>query len=173
MGDPCGWDGLFWRFYAAADADVMICRDTDSRLGLREKFAVYEWLVSSDKNFHIMRDSVSHGVPICGGMWGVRNGLLSNIKTLVEDHQRTAEGKFFFDDDQHFLAEIVYPLVVEQAMQHDHFFSVSTANRWTKLALRGSGGAFFGRTIPFPVDAGRSDDLYVGKIYGPNDDAWK
>jgi len=78
------FEGTFWRFYAAADADVMICRDVDSRLGLREKFAVDEWL-ESDKDCHIMRDNEEHGAPICAGMWGARNGILSNIKDGVGD----------------------------------------------------------------------------------------
>ena len=48
------WNGMFWRFYAADGDEVMISRDTDSRLGQREKAAIDEWL-SSDKDFLIFR----------------------------------------------------------------------------------------------------------------------
>ena len=39
MNEPGDWTGMFWRFSAAADksVDVMLSRDTDSRLTLREK----------------------------------------------------------------------------------------------------------------------------------------
>ena len=52
--DVGNWTSMFWRFEAAydSDADVVIFRDADSRLNMREKAAVDQWLVS-DKNFHI------------------------------------------------------------------------------------------------------------------------
>ena len=66
-----GWEGLFWRFYPASqdDVEVLLCRDTDCRLGRREKAAVERWL-ASDRDFHIMRDHPEHDTPILGGMWG-------------------------------------------------------------------------------------------------------
>ena len=67
MDEDGNWSGMFWRFYACEDADVMITRDTDSRLSFREKFAVDEWL-NSDKDFHIMRDHPYHNVLILGGI---------------------------------------------------------------------------------------------------------
>ena len=68
--EPCDWTGMFWRFEDASDpnVDIMISRDTDSRLGMREKFAVNEW-ITSDKGFHIMRDHPYHATEILGGMW--------------------------------------------------------------------------------------------------------
>ena len=79
MEEDGNWAGMFWRFYAACDnnVEIMISRDTDSRLNLREKMAVEEW-VKSDKGFHIMRDHPCHAAPIMGGMWGVR------IKPFIE-----------------------------------------------------------------------------------------
>ena len=50
-----GWNGMFWRFFAADSHDTMISRDTDSRLGEREKIAIDEWLDSA-KDFHIIRN---------------------------------------------------------------------------------------------------------------------
>jgi len=79
------WNGMFWRFFAAENADIMISRDTDSRLSLRERAAVDEWL-ASDKNFHIMRDHPYHKTEILGGMWGCRNGLLKGIKGMIQDY---------------------------------------------------------------------------------------
>ena len=66
MDEYGDWNGMFWRFYACEDADVMISRDTDSRLSFREKSAVDEWM-NSDKDFHIMRDHPYHNALILGG----------------------------------------------------------------------------------------------------------
>ena len=61
MNEQGNWSGMFWRFLPASDTDVevMVSRDTDSRLSEREKAAVEEWL-ESDKGFHIMRDHPAH-----------------------------------------------------------------------------------------------------------------
>lgn len=113
------WTGMFWRFQAASDhdVDVMISRDTDSRLTHRESAAVNEWLLS-DKLFHIMRDHPWHGTPILGGMWGVKSPLLTNISTLIENYKKGD----FWQVDQNFLKEVIYPIVKNHAMVHDEFF---------------------------------------------------
>jgi hypothetical protein len=112
------WTGMFWRFYACEDSDIMLSRDTDSRLSLREKLAVDEWL-SSDKDFHIMRDHPYHNIEILGGMWGVRNGLLKNIKELLSDYTKGD----FWQVDQNFLREKIHPLVVNNSFTHDSYLN--------------------------------------------------
>lgn len=112
------WSGMFWRFYACEDSDIMISRDTDSRLSIREKLAVDEWL-NSNKDFHIMRDHPYHNVEILGGMWGVRNGLLKNIKTLINEYTKGD----FWQVDQNFLKEKIYPLVINNSFIHDSYFN--------------------------------------------------
>jgi len=116
-GKPCDWTSTYWRFLAASDAavDVMISRDCDSRLNLREKSAVEEWL-KSDKDFHIMRDDVQgHWWKIMAGMWGVRNGLLSDMDELIENYKQPI-GK---NSDQRFLATVIYPRIRHSLMVHD------------------------------------------------------
>ncbi len=51
----------FWRFTLAAqqDIDVLIIRDTDSRLSLREKILVDEF-IASDKLIHSIKDHPGH-----------------------------------------------------------------------------------------------------------------
>jgi len=75
---------MFWRFLPASDPDmdILIVRDTDSRLGLRERLAVNEWL-ESGKNFHIMRDHPQHGTLILGGMWECRKNVIPYMLGLV------------------------------------------------------------------------------------------
>lgn len=124
MEENGDWSGMFWRFYACEDSDVMISRDTDSRLNLREKNAVDEWL-NSDKDFHIMRDHPYHNALILGGMWGVRNGILKNIADLIKNYNKGN----FWQVDQNFLSEQIYPIVVNTSFVHDSFHNI---NLWSK-----------------------------------------
>ena len=103
-------NSMMWRFTACDDEDVecFISRDTDSRLSLREKEAVDEWL-ESDKNFHIMRDHPYHVTAIMGGMWGMKRTARINMKFKVE---KFINGKFHEDKkgvDQAFLWGVMYP----------------------------------------------------------------
>ena len=124
MEENGDWSGMFWRFYACEDSDVMISRDTDSRLNLREKNAVDEWL-NSDKDFHIMRDHPYHNALILGGMWGVRNGILKNIVDLIKNYNKGD----FWQVDQNFLSEQIYPIVVNTSFVHDSYHNI---NSWSK-----------------------------------------
>jgi len=119
MNEDGDWTGMFWRFYACEDSDVMISRDTDSRLSFREKSAVDEWL-ESNKDFHIMRDHPYHTTEILGGMWGCRNGILSNIKSIIDDYNKGD----FWQVDQNFLKEKIYPIIKNNSFVHDSFFKV-------------------------------------------------
>ena len=125
MNDPGNWSGMFWRFYAAVDPEVeiMLSRDTDSRLSERERLAVDEW-ISSDKGFHIMRDHPYHQIEICGGMWGMKKNCITNSLSgttffdLLSNYQKGD----FWQTDQNFLKEKVYHLIKDNSMVHDEFF---------------------------------------------------
>lgn len=119
MTEPGDWRGMFWRFYPAGepDVEVMLSRDTDSRLSIRERAAVEEWLNSS-KDFHIMRDHPAHATEILGGMWGARGGILKGIKEEIDSYK----GGDFWQVDQNFLRQVIYPRVKDNAFVHDEFF---------------------------------------------------
>jgi len=119
MNESGDWGGMFWRFLPASDSDVevMISRDTDSRLSDREKTAVDEWL-ASDKGFHIMRDHPAHGTEILGGMWGAKSGSISEMKPLISEYSKGN----FWQVDQNFLREKIYPIVKDTSCVHDEFF---------------------------------------------------
>jgi len=110
------WEGTFWRFEPASDTDVsvMISRDTDSRLNYREKAAVDEWLTSAN-SFHIMRDHQYHTSTIMAGMWGVKNPKLINMKKYIKEWKRYGG----YGSDQHFLSNIIYPIVSNDCIIHD------------------------------------------------------
>ena len=122
MGIDGDWTGMFWRFYPAGEEDVhvMLSRDVDSRLCKREVAAVDEWL-ASDKDFHIMRDHPYHNTLILGGMWGVRGDILSGIKKLIDNYIKGD----FWQVDQNFLREKIYPIIKDDYFYHDEFFEIN------------------------------------------------
>jgi len=142
MKEEGDWTGMFWRFEAASDPDidVLIVRDCDSRLWFREKAAVDAWL-ASDKGFHIMRDNHQHTTAILGGMWGVKKGVLSDIQVLIRHYTKGD----FWQVDQKFLKDIIYPRIKDDAMVHDPFFE----------------------KVPFPKTrlSERDENHFVGQAY--------
>lgn len=142
MNDAGNWSGMFWRFYAAVDPEVdfMISRDTDSRLSIREKLAVDEWIVSN-KGFHIMRDHPYHRTQILGGMFGVKKNCIPNLFDLMNDYNKGD----FWQVDQNFLREKIYPLIKNNCHVNDPFFE----------------------NKPFP--SVRINKEFIGEIYDEND----
>jgi len=140
--EPGDWTGMFWRFEDASDLSVeaMISRDTDSRLGGREAKAVAEWL-SSDKKFHIMRDHPYHATEILGGMWGVKNPFLGDMKHLINSY---IKGNFW-QVDQDFLKQVIYPIVARHSCVHDEYFEKR----------------------PFPME--REPGFFVGQAFDKDD----
>jgi hypothetical protein len=136
------WKGMFWRFEPASesDVDIMISRDTDSRLNLREKAAVDEW-ISSDKGFHIMRDHPWHQYPILGGMWGVKNNIIPNMKDLIDNFSQENE----YGTDYKFFAREIMPIIKNDILVHDEFFDKN----------------------PFPTP--RKQYEFVGQVFDEND----
>jgi hypothetical protein len=133
-----GFKGAFWRFYAAEDpeAEAIIFRDSDSRLGLRERAAVDMWLASG-KKAHTMHDHSHHaGWPLMSGMWGVRGSVIMDMTQACVNYGRFNERL----DDMTFLTSAIWPCVQDSCMQH------------------GYGGE------PFPSH-GNDDVDYVGQIW--------
>ena len=120
MAEPGDWRGTFWRFYPASDPDVavMLSRDTDSRLTARERAAVDAWL-ASNRDFHVMRDHPKHCTSILGGMWGVRNGLLRDMRGLIDAQLHDDR----WQADQEFLAAVIAPRVRHCWLEHDEYFA--------------------------------------------------
>jgi hypothetical protein len=143
-GLPGDWRGMFWRFEAigAVGCEAMISRDCDSRLSLREKAAVDEWL-ASPKKFHIMRDHPWHGSKMLGGMWGVKGPF-----TLILDAMDSWPQKDCYQTDQDFLSGMIYPVARHDAMIHAQFCAIEPD------------------AIPFPSP--RSGLEFVGQVFDEN-----
>jgi hypothetical protein len=143
MSVPGDWSGMFWRFEAIADSDceVMISRDTDSRLSSRESEAVNMWL-QSDKLFHVMRDHPEHNTEILGGMWGARKPILQDMLQLMKEYNKGD----FWQVDQNFLREVIWPRVSYTTYTHDPFFA----------------------KVPFPTP--RKDLEFIGQVWNENEE---
>ncbi len=118
--------GMFWRFFAVdlPDSEYAIFRDGDSRVSIREKMAVDEWL-ESGKTLHVMRDHPYHRIPcgndrlgILGGMWGIKSKKIPLTK-LIQNYPN--KNKIFYGEDQTFL-KTVYSLFENDRCTHDDFF---------------------------------------------------
>ena len=118
--------GMFWRFFAVdlPNSEYCVFRDTDSRITIREKMAVDEW-VNSGKSIHVMRDHPAHGIPfgsdrlgILGGMWGIK----SKSVPLTEMIERFTKNKnLVYGSDQTFL-KTIYSIFEDDITTHDEFY---------------------------------------------------
>ena len=50
-------------------------------------------------------------------MWGARKGILSDMKNLIANYKKGD----FWQVDQNFLGEIIYPLIKNDVLIHDEF----------------------------------------------------
>jgi hypothetical protein len=109
---------MMWRFEPILDpsVEIMMSRDTDTRILLREKLAVDEWL-HSDKLLHSMRDHPCHNYNIQGGMWGLKQNNLCNFKKLFDNVKQTSNYLY----DQVFISNVIYPIFKNTCMTHASF----------------------------------------------------
>jgi hypothetical protein len=152
MGEKGDWSSTFWRFFPASeDVDVMISRDVDSRLSLREKIAIDEWL-NSDKGFHIIRDHPYHRAKIQAGLLGVKKGVLKNMKTMILEHlkNKSGENNDKYGIEEVFLRDYIYPIIENNCFVHDEF---TDYNNDIKKS--------------FPI--GRIDFEFCGDVFDEND----
>jgi hypothetical protein len=121
-GDLATIKPMMWRFEAIDDpaVEIMMSRDTDTRLLQREKMAVDEWL-NSDFLFHIMRDHPYHDTPILGGMFGTKKMLeIDSWSRLIDVFTQRGHR----DYDQTFLRDVIYPIVKDHAIIHATFYRI-------------------------------------------------
>lgn len=122
-----------WRFQAILDpeVDVVLSRDVDARLGLREAYAHKEFL-ESDFDFHIMRDHPSgHNYLISAGMFAVKT---ANVAKHFEQ-MMTTPFLDLYTQDQVFLAEKIYPKIANSCLIHDSYYNYAPTPPSIKKAI--------------------------------------
>jgi hypothetical protein len=145
VGDLNTCKPMCWRFEAIdePDVEIMMSRDTDTRILLREKLAVDEWL-ESGKLFHIMRDHPHHHNPntkIMGGMFGTKKIPEINWTNLYNTINQT----YHRDYDQTLLNNHIYPIIKNNSLVHTSFNMYPNENS---------------KRFPIPYD---SDYRFVGE----------
>ena len=190
--DP-NWSGMFWRFWCISDpeVDISIFRDTDSRPSKRDYYTVTEWIESSMKSIHIMRDHPYHTDCMMGGMWGCRNKGFSdlillalnlpkfNIKTMIESWVDIEKEESIKGIDQNFLRKVIYPIFsskddifVVDAFPHYNCFSRRfDEQRYTDRKLNNKGPVREFST-GFPTKRGEFGGYkcndFIGQVYDEN-----
>lgn len=97
--------GAFWRFFDMSEGTIVLSRDCDSRLSMREKLIVDDWLKSKESMCTI-RDHINHyEFPILAGMWGIKNGLREDVKDAMKRYWSTHA----YTVDQIYLRDAVWP----------------------------------------------------------------
>lgn len=107
------------RFFVLEDdpsVDVVLIRDSDSRIHARDRSCINHFLESAFL-CHTVRDHHLHHSPILGGLWGMKQGALDvDMRQLYEEyisHVQTQSPIHEYGHDMFFLRYCVYPRVVK------------------------------------------------------------
>lgn len=108
---------MLWRLKPCFDTDVthVLCRDLDSPVTYREAQAVKYWM-NRDKTAHAITDSVSHDVPMLGGMIGFIPKYFTQRMECNDWDTFVSRGRYDWNrkgSDQTFLTNEVYPKVAQ------------------------------------------------------------
>lgn len=143
----------FWRFLISDNdnCEYAIFRDCDSRICIREKLAVDEW-INSDKTIHIMRDHPYHKIPagnnsigILAGMWGIKGNIIP-MEHMITNFIKNENN--IYGVDQSFLKQI-YTQFKDDSCVHDEFFEKKP------FPINRENGRFIGERIDIyekPID---------------------
>ena len=124
---------MLWRLHTVFAYDHpewrythVICRDLDSIATYREAQMVQEW-VEEDKAIHCITDSISHTIPMMGGMVGFRPGYVNDLLRITNRPDQAWERLLDLapdidynrkGSDQEFLNRIIYPKCAHSATEH-------------------------------------------------------
>jgi hypothetical protein len=105
----------------------VICRDLDSISTYREAQMVEQW-IQEDKTLHCITDSISHTIPMMGGLVGFRPGYLNDRLNIASDGLEHTWDKLIErgssidfrvkGSDQTFLNNVIYPACADHATEH-------------------------------------------------------
>jgi hypothetical protein len=105
--------------------DICIIRDADSRIYDRDISCINDF-VESDALFHIIRDHPNHFHKIMAGMWGIKRNLLQiSIEQLYKCWRYKNNVNDFWADTS-FLCEVIYPMVIHNALIHDELHNMES-----------------------------------------------
>jgi hypothetical protein len=106
---------MMWRFLPIDDDDVeiMLSRDADSRLSIREKVCV-DIFENSDYGFHSIQDNTNHD-DVMGGMWGIKKGCLNDkMRNIIDGYDKGTN----YGHDQYFMRHVKRNNVTCEILTH-------------------------------------------------------
>lgn len=108
------------RFYAIDEPDVelMMVRDADSRIHWKDRWAISEFIRHPQFVAHTIRDNPAHTTQIMGGLWGLRKSSGLNMHHEYKSYEDKKHSDARHGHDQDFLADIIYPKVVQNLLVH-------------------------------------------------------
>lgn len=142
--------GAFWRFEPMKPGTIVLSRDADSRLSLREKKIVDDW-IETDKKMCCIRDHANHyEFPIMAGMFGIKDGLSKEMFNEMKNY--TSNHNYLID--QIFLKKHVWPVY-----ENDVFVCGIKETEWMKDSYKSIGKHFIGQTY-----TEKDETIYEPKI---------
>lgn len=162
-----GSHGVFWRFepFFEDENNIVIVRDADDRISLRECAAVREW-IASEKKFHALRDHEAHfQFPLMAGTLGCKGKLPEHLREVMLNFSRETS---YYTNDQVFLRDYVWPLVEKEAMMHslnEGWFAETRKRLKNPFAFCGNGYDEF--DMPIYPDTLAKFDGFDPKALGP------
>lgn len=108
------------RFFVLEDdenVDVVIIRDADSRIHMRDRYCI-DHFISSKFLCHTIRDHHLHHSPIMGGLWGIKRGFLGDATlrqlytSYISSSHSFPQSSSQYGHDMFFLRFCVYPRVL-------------------------------------------------------------
>lgn len=128
--------GAFWRFRSMVPDSIVLSRDTDSRLSLREKNIIDDWLLSKNKLCTI-RDHANHyEFPILAGMWAVKDGLDEEDFSKISNYNTPV-----YLMDQYYLRDVIWPKYKSSFSEYG-----IKENIWMRNSYETIGKDFIGQT---------------------------
>ena len=109
--------GVFWRFLPMFEDEnnIVIVRDSDGRITLREQMAVEEWL-KSDFRFHTFRDHEAHfQFPVIACAFGYKGKLADKLLDVMNNYMLNTN---YYTNDQVYLRDDIFPIVKDSALIH-------------------------------------------------------
>jgi hypothetical protein len=106
---------MMWRFLPVDDDDVeiMLSRDADSRLSIREKVCV-DIFENSNCGFHSIQDNTNHD-DVMGGMWGIKKGCLNDkMRNIIDGYEKGTN----YGHDQYFMRHVKRNNVTCEILTH-------------------------------------------------------
>lgn len=110
---------MIHRFYAIDEpgVEVMMVRDADSRIHWKDRWAIRQFLASSQVA-HTIRDHKDHTAHIMGGLWGLKKTAGISMRALYASYVEDRTRGHRLAHDQNFLSDALYPIVVGRMLIH-------------------------------------------------------